>query len=104
MNYPLSETLIMLAEMEIKPDRLDDFFDYTVENLKICRSQPGNIVFDIWFNEAQPTKVIFYEVWDSAEAQQAYMAWRVERGDLKTLLSFVSGTPHFTPLRSIAAA
>jgi hypothetical protein len=46
--------------------------------------------------------VLFYEVWESAEAQQTYIAWRVERGDLTDLLAFLAGEPKFTALRSIA--
>ena len=45
--------------------------------------------------------MLFYEVWESAEAQQAYMAWRVERGDLTVLMSFLAGEPRFTALQSI---
>ena len=103
MNHAFVNTLVMLAELDIKPDRLEAFLDYTVENLKISRSYPGNIIFDILINEAEPNRVIFYEVWESAEAQQAYMAWRVEAGDLTTLLGFLAGTPRFTPLRCIDA-
>lgn len=102
MKHALSSTLVMLAELTIKPSMRDDFLDYTVENLEISRSAKGNIVFDILIDEAHPEQVLFYEIWDSAEAQQAYMAWRIERGDLTTLMAFLAGPPKFTALRSIA--
>lgn len=102
MKHEFADGLVMLAELVIKADKLDEFLDYTVENLKVSRFWPGNIQFDILLDESQPEKVLFYEVWESPEAQKAYMAWRIEAGDLTTLMSMLSGEPQFTPLRSIA--
>lgn len=102
MKHAFANTLVVLAELEIKPDRLEEFLGYTVENLKVSRSYPGNLVFDILVDEAQPNTVRFYEVWESAAAQQAYMAWRVKAGDLMKLLSFLADTPKFISLRSIS--
>jgi quinol monooxygenase YgiN len=93
----------MLAELQIKPGQHKAFLDYTVENLNISRSAAGNIAFDILIDKSNPETVLFYEVWESAEAQQAYMAWRIERGDLTTLMSFLAGEPKFTALRSLAS-
>jgi quinol monooxygenase YgiN len=103
MKHPFANNLVMLAELPIKPEKRDAFLDYTVENLKISRTAAGNIAFDILIDETRPERVLFYEIWESAEAQQAYMAWRVERGDLTILMGFLAGEPKFTALRSIAA-
>lgn len=103
MKHRLADNLVMLAELPIKPERRDEFLKYTVENLEISRSARGNITFDILLDEARPDQVLFYEVWQSAEAQQAYMAWRIQRGDLAILLSFLAGEPKFTALRRIAS-
>ena len=103
MKHALADTLVMIAELTIQPGKRDAFLDYTVDNLELSRGAAGNIAFDILIDEARPDCVLFYEVWASAEAQQAYMAWRVERGDLKLLLSFLAGEPKFTALRSVAA-
>ena len=102
MKYPIADTLVMIAELAIKPEKLGEFLDYIVTNLEISRRAAGNITFDILIDETRPNQVIFYEVWGSAEAQQAYMAWRVERGDLTILMSFLAAEPKFTALRRIA--
>lgn len=102
MKHAFVENLVMLAELTIKPEKTAEFLDYTVENLKISRSYAGNIEFDILIEETRPNTVFFYEVWESADAQQAYMAWRVEAGDLTKLLSFLADAPRFTALRRIA--
>ena len=103
MKYPFADTLVMIAELAIKPEKLEEFLDYTVTNLDISRGAAGSITFDILIDETHPNQVLFYEVWESAEAQQAYMAWRVERGDLTILMSFLAAEPKFTALRSIAS-
>lgn len=103
MKYAFADTLVMIVELAIKPERLEQFLDYTVTNLDVSRAAAGNIAFDILIDEARPNLVLFYEVWASSEAQQAYMAWRVERGDLTILLSFLADEPKFTALRSIAS-
>ncbi|HEX3809177.1 MAG TPA: antibiotic biosynthesis monooxygenase family protein [Rhizomicrobium sp.] len=102
MKHKFVSNLVMIAELTVKPDKLEEFLDYTVANLKISRSYPGNIAFDILTDESRPETVLFYEVWESAEAQQAYMAWRVGAGDLTFLLSLLAEKPKFTALRSIA--
>ena len=102
MKHGLDSELVMLAKLNIKPNRKDEFLEYTVQNLAISRSAKGNIAFDILIDESFPEQVVFYEVWESAEAQKAYMAWRIERGDLTTLMSYLADQPEFTALRRIA--
>ena len=102
MKQAFDNKLVMLAELSTTPEKRDEFFDYIVQSLAISRSAAGNIEFDILIDEARPDQVLFYEVWESADAQQAYMAWRIERGDLPILLSFLADEPKFTALRSIA--
>ena len=103
MEHAFVANVVMIAELPVKPEKLEEFLDFTVANLKLSRSYPGNISFDILINEAQPNTVIFHEVWESTKAQQEYMAWRVQAGDLTKLLSFLAGEPKFTAWRSIAA-
>ncbi len=102
MTYACEDSLVMLAEMTLQPGKRDAFLDYTAANLALSRDAKGNLAFDILLDEAAPDRVVFYEEWDSAEAQQAYMAWRIERGDLTVLMSFLAAEPKFTALRRIA--
>ena len=104
MKHALTDNIIMIAELIVREDRVDDLLDYIVCNLAVSRSYPGNIEFEILVDETRPGQVLFYEVWESAEAQQAYMGWRVQAGDLTTLMSFLSAEPRFTALRRVAGA
>jgi quinol monooxygenase YgiN len=102
MKHTYADNLVMIAELTIKPEQRDAFLDYTIENREISRAAAGNIAFDILIDEARPEQVVFYEIWESSEAQQAYMAWRIERGDLTALMSFLAAEPKFTALKSIS--
>ncbi|MGB7219882.1 MAG: hypothetical protein WBD07_13875 [Vicinamibacterales bacterium] len=45
--------------------------------------------------------VTLYEEWDRPESQQAYMAWRTERGDLAKLASMLREPPKIEQLALI---
>ena len=42
--------------------------------------------------------VTIYEEWDRLESQQAYMAWRAERGDIAKLVSLLREPPKIEQL------
>lgn len=102
MDHQNENELIMLVHFTLKQGMRDAFLAYTGENLTLSRAAAGNIAFDILLDEACQERVVFHEVWESLAAQQAYMAWRVERGDLATLLSYLADEPQFTMLRRLA--
>ncbi len=103
MKHSFKSVLVMIAELSVRSGKREEFVDYIVANLEFSRSYPGNIEFDILIDEANPDKVIFYEVWESKEAQQAYMASRVQAGDLTTLLAFLKMEPKFSAYQCVAA-
>ncbi|WP_419807642.1 putative quinol monooxygenase [Sphingomonas sp.] len=94
-------THVMLAELTIAAGRMDAFLAYTIPNLAVSRAWPGNSRFDMLVDEARPGRVLFYEIWDSVEVQQAYMAWRAQAGDVARLTSFLAAAPDFTALRAV---
>ncbi len=44
---------------------------------------------------------VVYEVWDKIESQQAYMAWRTERGDIDKLVSLLREPPQLDVMTHI---
>lgn len=101
MTQHIANGLIMLAELTVKPEALNAFTDFTADNLSVCRAYPGNLRFDILVDRTAPEKVAFYEVWETPEAQQSYMAWRIQNGDLDLLMSMLACEPRFTALREV---
>jgi quinol monooxygenase YgiN len=41
MKHAFADTLVMLAELTIKPEKREEFLDYTVKNLEISRRACG---------------------------------------------------------------
>ncbi len=52
-------------------------------------------------SDAGTRTVIVYELWDKIESQQAYMAWRTERGDIDKLVSLLREPPQVDVLSHI---
>lgn len=101
MKFKRSEHIEVIAQLDVLPGKLEVFLEYILPNLTASRSAKGNIRFDVLIDEEHPQSVVFIEEWESPEAQQAYLAWRVERGDLTQLLSYLSGAPNFTTYRRL---
>lgn len=45
--------------------------------------------------------VVVHEIWDRIESQQAYLAWRKERGDLDTLGALLGAPPRFDVMQTL---
>ena len=52
-------------------------------------------------SDASSKTIIVYELWDRIESQQAYMAWRTERGDIEKLVSLLREPPQVDVLNHI---
>ncbi len=52
-------------------------------------------------SDASSKTVIIYELWDKIESQQAYMAWRTERGDIDKLVSLLREPPQVDVLNHL---
>ena len=103
MNGLVASVLVMIAEFGVEPDRRDEFVDLALANLEASRNYEGNIAFDVLIDETRPGVVVFYEVWEDAEAQQKYMAWRIGQGDLDQLQAYLTAEPKFTAYSRVEA-
>ncbi len=52
-------------------------------------------------SDAETNTVVVYELWDRIESQQAYLAWRGERGDLDKLGALLAEPPSFQVMTHI---
>lgn len=55
-------------------------------------ARPGARLIRAAGNPATGT-ITLYEEWDRIESQQAYLAWRTERGDIATLVAMLREPP-----------
>lgn len=85
-------SVMITLEFPVKPDMLDDYLDILkgalveTRDYKGCRSVTTLV-------DQETSSVVLVEEWDSAEDQQAYMAWRVETGLIDAIAPFMQGEP-----------
>jgi len=60
--------IYVIASTPMKPENKDDF----IKGHKACiagtRTEPGNIAYDLHESVTDPTKMVFVEQWENAEA------------------------------------
>jgi quinol monooxygenase YgiN len=66
--------------LTVAPERADEFLEFITEAAAETRNFEGCQYFAILVDQNDPGRVVFYEIWDSVEAHQAYRAWRNETG------------------------
>ena len=80
--------LIVHVHIKVKPDRLKEFVQATIENAKASRKEEGIARFDLLQEQDDPTKFILVEEYRTPEAPAAhketphYHKWRDTVADL----------------------
>ena len=62
----------VLVEVEVKPERLDEFLEVMRQDAVGSRTEPGCLRFDVMQDQENPCKFVFYEVYKNAEAAAAH--------------------------------
>ncbi|PWT75290.1 MAG: antibiotic biosynthesis monooxygenase [Proteobacteria bacterium] len=63
----------LVVHIEIKPGAVERFMPLAVENAKATReTEPGCRQFDVLVDPADPTKVVYYEIYDDEAAFHAH--------------------------------
>jgi len=90
-----SETIAMVINLDIKPDRVEEFL-VVAEKLAIgSRAEDGNLRFDVIKSqdEDKPNKYIFYELWKNGpsvgvhKGEAHFKLWKefLESGGVETM-------------------
>ena len=94
--------VFLTIDLQVDPEKIDEFLAMMIEAAPDTRAREGCRLFDIYVDEANPGHVVFYEIWDSKEQQQAYLAWRQETGFNAKLGPFMvaggGGLTYFTKI------
>jgi autoinducer 2-degrading protein len=69
---PVSEMVPVLVEVEVKPERLDEFLEVMRQDAVGSRTEPGCLRFDVMQDQENPCKFVFYEVYKDAAAAAAH--------------------------------
>ena len=63
---------VTLVEINIKPERVDEFMDVFRANHEGSIKEPGNLRFDVLQDPAIPTRFFIYEAYQNDEAVLAH--------------------------------
>ena len=80
-------------DLSIAPERVTEFLAFIKEIAPDTRAYAGCQLFDIWTDQDKPGRVLFYELWDSRDHQEKYLAWRTETGLMDKLGPFLTAPP-----------
>jgi len=76
--------------MPVKPEMLEDYLNILKGALVETRSYKGCRSVTTLVDQ-ETSSIVLVEEWDSAEDQQAYIAWRVETGLIDAIAPFMQG-------------
>jgi heme-degrading monooxygenase HmoA len=79
-------------ELRLKPEAVDFFKGAAAGMLAGARDFPGFRTIRIVQHKDDPSRMLFVERWESAQAYKDYIAWRTSRGEMDGLKSFATGT------------
>jgi len=81
-------SVMITLEMPVKPDMLNEYLDILKGALVETRAYKGCISVSTLVDQ-ETSSVVLVEEWESAEDQQAYLAWRVETGLIDAVAPFM---------------
>ena len=81
---------MITLEMPVKPDMLEEYLNILKGALVETRSYKGCRSVTTLVDQ-ETSSIVLVEEWDSAEDQQAYIAWRVETGLIDAIAPFMQG-------------
>lgn len=86
-------SIVVFVNFTAKNDSIDELKSYFKKILPDTRSYEGCEGVHLYENSESTTKFTIQAKWSSKEAQQKYMAWRMETGEFDNLSTMISGPP-----------
>jgi autoinducer 2-degrading protein len=92
----------LLVQIEINKDSIDKFMPLALENARATReSEAGCRQFDVLVDPSDPSRVMFYEIYDDEAAFQAHQQTAHFKRYVDTALQYLSSRTRI-PLRRVA--
>lgn len=89
----VTDPLIATVEFRFQPALLDRAHEIVDELLVDTRAFPGLLELTELVDDTDPTVLVLSEVWESAEAEAAYRAWRAGDGAVPALREVLAAPP-----------
>ena len=90
--------IAVTIDLPVNPEKTSEFLEFIKGIAPDTRAYDGCQLFDIYTDQDTPGRVLFYEIWESKEKQEKYLAWRTETGLVDTLGTYLVGAPTFSYL------
>jgi quinol monooxygenase YgiN len=82
---------VLTVQLQIKPEAVAKFMPLALENAKASREQePGCHQFDVLVDPEDPTRVMFYEVYENEAAFEAHQQTAHFRKYFDTALQYLT--------------
>jgi quinol monooxygenase YgiN len=85
--------ITVILELKIKPDALAKARDVMGRALQDTRAFDGNIRTDVLIDEDDEAHWVIYELWESAEHDEAYRKFRAGEGKITELPPLLAAPP-----------
>ena len=89
----MSDGVTVTVVLTCKPEDIEGFCTRLPEMLEGTRTYAGFRDVRVLRNMDNPDQIILIEDWDTAEAYQAYVAWRTETGAMDGLQAIIVAPP-----------
>ena len=66
--------IIVTGRVSVRPDRLDDALQVSLEHVRRSRTEPGCIVHSVHRDVEDPNVLVFFEQWEDQDALSAHFA------------------------------
>lgn len=84
-------SVLVLVEVQIKPEEVSNWKSYMAEILPDTRVYDGCQEINVYCNTEDMSSMVVVEHWDSRAHHENYVAWRSETGD--KFGSMIAGPP-----------
>lgn len=97
-----SERVRVLAHFTVQPEHVDAFIRGAREKLVApTRTERGCIQYDLWQDDADPTRFTMVETWESGAALAAHLGNAALREAVMGLMPMASKPPEIHRMRSV---
>jgi quinol monooxygenase YgiN len=96
-------SVLVLLEVEVKPEAIADMKSYLAEILPETRAYDGCQGIDVYSNTEDTGNLVAVEYWDSRTHHEKYSAWRTEAGDMDKVGTMIAGPPNIRYFERIDA-
>ena len=86
-------SVMVLVEMQVRPEAVNEVKGLLKQMLPDTRALAGCQRLDIYGNVDDTGNLVFYELWETRDHYQRYLAWRTETGTLGKLGEKLTGPP-----------